>query len=182
MARVLSDQAQRVLSMQPVALQRTTLYQALAAAIGDQMDKLDDALSEMERNVVPASADEWLDLWLRQVGAPILTGATDPQKQAALAASVQRMVSDGSGLSWQQIANALLGTGWTYATHRQDLSVSATNPAVHHITIWVGGTIDATLAQALFDQITPANTVVDVTYLTDDLLLDVGLLDVGALR
>lgn len=174
MARVLSDRALGQLEMLPLTLRRTPFYQAVAAAQAEQLDNLDAAVDLMERNLVPASADEWLDAWARVFGVQVDPGASTSQRRAVVLAFAQLMVASGSGLDWKAAVTQLMGTGWSYKTHVVG-SADPNNPPLHTINVYVAFDPTATPAQVLeilLDAITPANTTVNVSY-SEGFMLDV---------
>lgn len=163
MPRVITDRAADILGMLPLALRGTPFYQACAVAQAEQLDNLDAAADLMERNMIPASAEEWLGAWAAMFGVQVDSSADIEQQRAVVLAFVQLMVASGSGLDWKAAVTRLLGTNWTYKTH----VAGGSSPLVHVINVYVAYGSTATSAQvleSLLDSITPANTTVNVSY------------------
>ena len=170
MPRDLTDRALSILEMLPLPLRETAFYQACAVAQAEQLDALDAAVDLLERNMIPASADEWLAEWATMFGVQVDPSATVEQKRTIVLAFVQLMVASGSGLDWEAAVTRLLGTNWSYQTH----VVGGTTPPSHTINVYVSYDASATSAQVLeilLDSVTPANTTVNVAY-SEGFILD----------
>jgi hypothetical protein len=181
-SRVLTPTALRMLDMQPPVLRGQPVFQASAAAQAEQLDLLNAAIDQLAALVIPKSAGDYVYLWEAMTGVTVDPVAPQSERLNVVLAFLAQMLSEGGGRDWVAVASKLIGTGWTYYTH-QPGAVTTTNPAVHHVTILfntVPPGLSLNLAQKLFNAITPANTVVDITN-PSGMLLDVGLLDVNEL-
>lgn len=172
MPRVLSDSAQAILDLQPVALQSTSMFRAIAAAQAEQFDALDASLLILEQTFFPMVAVEHLDLWETMLNLP--SAGTLVQRRTAVLAFLSRAVASGSGLDWVATATRLLGTGWSYRTY-QTSGGDGLTPPVHVINVFIAydpDAISATTAELLLNSITPANTSINVSY-SEGFILDV---------
>lgn len=157
MSRVLGARAQAWLDDLPLPLRGTDLFQATAAAVGEQLDALDVALGRLEALMTAASVqDADLPIWESIAGISPAAGASLAQRRAVLAVFLGRMLMEGSGSDWERQAAQLLGAlgpSWTY-THTPGTRTIAVLLATSGLT--------TSYANTLLRSITPANTLLSV--------------------
>lgn len=173
MTRVLTASATALLSMQPPPLRSQPVFQAMAAATADQLDKLNAAIDDLFGLVIPKTSGDWLYLWETMVGVTANPSATLDERFDVVETFLARMLSNGYGSDWVALATELIGSGWSY-----DTATTSNHVIVNLGTAQAGLSLD--IAYRLFVSITPANTVVDLNN-PSGMLLDVGLLDVHEL-
>lgn len=174
MARALTDRALELLALLPPVLAKQDQFQASAAAQAEQLDNLDAALDQLAALVVPKTSGEYLRLWERMVGVTPDPDGTDEERLAIVLAWLSQMTASGSGADWVGIGTRLVGTGWTYQTHKSGGVAPVRNIYVYLSSAQQGLTY--AMAQRLFEAISPANQLVTVFGGTG-MLLDAGTLD-----
>lgn len=158
--------------MIPPFLARDQTMRAVYDATAQEFDVLDTYMDELQRNIIPKTASEHLDLYEWLLNLTIKPGVqTVPQRLATVLAFLQRLTMNGSGFDWESVITAFVGTGWSYKTN---IPGDGTTPPANTVSVtlpYASGTVPATLAGTLLRQITPANTVITVVY-SDTLTLD----------
>ena len=178
MPRTLTGKPAEMLQRYPPFLRAVPLVQAVCAAIGGEMDLQGTMIDELERNLIPATADVHLDLWESQLGLTVAPPGLDTaQRRNIVVAYLSVLAMDGSGVSWEANATRVLGTsGWSYQTN---IPGDASTPPPHVIRLslpYAPGSLQATVATSLLRAITPAADQLQVGY-SQGFILDVSVLD-----
>lgn len=180
MPRVMTTAGAELLELYPPFLRRVPLIQAVCNAVGEEVALHDEMLDELERNVIPYTAEEHLALYEAFLGlTPDNPALTLEERKEAVLVFLKRLTMTGSGLDWEEVGDFLIGTNWIYRTNLPGAPITATNPPPHNIYVWLTyapGSIHAQLAEGLLRSITPAADILTVFY-SQGFILDDSLLD-----
>jgi Uncharacterised protein conserved in bacteria (DUF2313) len=155
----MTARGQALLEEQPVWRRQDQVTQAVCNAAGEEFDLLDEAIDTMQRNVIPATAEEFLALFEETLGVSVENpNATVEQRHATVMAYMSRLTMTGSGVDWERVASIFIYSGvWSY-------EVSGTSHNILNVFLpYPAGSVQANLAEALFRSITPAVMTIQVS-------------------
>lgn len=163
--RVLTGQALEMLQMIPPFLQGERNLQAIYAAVGPEYEALDAAIDTLLDDVIVETTDEQLGLWEKYLGLAVANpDFTLEERRSVVKAVLRRAVSDQSGLDWIANVTTILSSDWTYTTHDPDDPFSAPANTIVVFIPYTVGAARARQAEVYIRSITPANTLLNVTY------------------
>lgn len=160
-----------LLDYYPIHLQYDPTIQAICNAAAEELRLLESTITVLENNMIPKSAEEHLYLFELMLGLSVNPPNQNIEsRRDTVLAFLKRTTLDGSGISWELVANLILGSGWSYSvggTRNSVLTVDVAN---------VEDSVAANLIQALLRWITPASMTLNINY-GDGFILDASTLD-----
>ena len=105
---VLSEKGETLVESLPVYAQEDTTIRALLDAVGKELQRLDDYLSNLRATLQPQTAtDEFLRYWESFLDLPVAPdGISDAQRLNTINAAVRRR-SAGPGAGWKSLLDAI---------------------------------------------------------------------------
>lgn len=144
---------------------------ALCNCAADEFNLLDLAVSKLERNCIPNTAEEHLNFYEAMLGVSVDNpNMTLVERKNTVLAFLKRVAMSGSTADWVEVAGLILATTWSYSVGDPDHNVLTVRVP------YTVGSIQAELAEALLGEITPAVMLINVTY-SQGFILDESLLD-----
>lgn len=163
--RVLTGRALEMLQMIPPFLQGERNLQAIYAAVGPEYESLDDTIDTLLDDVIVETTVDQMGLWEKYLGLAVANpDFTLEERRSVVKAVLRRAASDQSGLDWIANVTTILGADWTYTTHDPDDPSSAPANTIVVFLPYAVGAARARQAEVYIRSITPANTVLNVTY------------------
>jgi hypothetical protein len=112
---LITDLGWQLLDMLPPVLRGSYDYQAVHHAAARELELLESRIEQVRAQFFPQTADILLVVWEAQLGLEIAPGGyTVEQRRSIVLAALGRMVTDGSGATWEALITAIAGAGWDY--------------------------------------------------------------------
>lgn len=160
MARTLSFMGTKLLDDMPPYLQDSPEAQAVENALGNELQRIQDAADRFRSKVLPSSADDefrTMGIWELTLGLPVEPpDATLDERRTKVLANL-RALRSAAGSTWEDLITLALNSGaWSY-TENNDYSVTITFP-------YAAGGYTVQSVEALIRKITPAHIAVLASY------------------
>lgn len=177
---MLSENGQAMLEDMPDYAQSDPTLQALFNAVGNELDRLEQYLTELRDTLAPALASgELLTYWERFLGLPEnLDASTEDRIDLVLAAIRKRSAAPGTG--WNALLNVILRGALWRATENTDASGDYTEYGLRIYDLELAGTDYRVGAfDEMVRQITPAHLQITAITRSGDDTFRVGISEVG---
>jgi hypothetical protein len=176
-----SDRANGLLGLLgPPILRQNPTIRAIQQAAASELLLLDAAMLQLLADCIPETSND-LRAFEEVLGLTVAPPISIAQRRTLVEAYLQRILSLGSGLEWEQKITALIGSSWHYAEHDPASPVVAgVNPPPNVLYVWLpydgSGSTTASSVLKLIRSVTPANLAISVFYdgnfILDDSPLD----------
>jgi hypothetical protein len=142
-----------------------------------EIERLEERIESIRRNLFPPLSEEMLALWEAIVGTTSNpAGLTVEQRQQQVRAFLQTLLTSASGLQWQRLMVAAVGTSWVWKVHSDESVI----PPLTVVVILASPEASSLHARerAFLRRVTQAHVALTVTT-GESFVLDESLLDEG---
>lgn len=166
----------------PTKLQRSPDHVAVIHSVTKEIERAEEAIEQVRRQLFPHSADLLLGVYEWMLGITVEPeGVSVEDRQQLVLAQLRKLRSSPEGRDWVANVTALVGPGWSYEEHiAGDPGSPPENTILIHLPFPPASTYYAA-AERLIRVITPAHLDLTVTFV-DGFKLDESQLDQEAVQ
>ena len=171
----LTPLGREMLARLPAFLRRDPDVMGVIHPQARELERLEERLRLIQRNLFAALAEEMLPLWQAIVGTTSdPPGQSIAQQQETVKAFLQTLLTSATGLHWRKLLTTALGTGYTYKVHHDEPIIDPLTVVV--VIPWEEGSSLHGAALLFARRVTQAHVELTVTE-GEGFVLDQSLLD-----